>query len=77
MIKNSSMTDNSARNIFRHICDLLHIKNFSLLLNFNPIILNLVKQRLSYGGRSLQNIIKTPRKSVQKVTQNKSKKARI
>ena len=71
------MTDNSARNIFCHIWDLLHKKIYSLVLNFNPIILNLVKPRLFYGGCSLQNTIKTPRNSVQKVTQNKSKKARI
>ena len=74
IIKNSSMTDNSARYIFCHIWDLLHKKNHSLLLNFNPVILNLVKLRLFYRGSSLQNTIKMPRKSVQKVTQNKSKK---
>ena len=74
-IKTSSTTDNSARN-FCHICDLLHKKK-TLLLNLNPIILNLVKPRLFYGGCSLQNKIKIPRTSVQKVTQNKIKKARI
>ena len=64
IIKNSSMTDNSAINVFCHIWDLLHKKNYSLLLNGNLIILNLVKPRLFYGGCSLQNTIKTPRKSV-------------
>ena len=52
-------------------------KKKTLLLNLNPIILNLVKPRLFYGGCSLQNKIKMPRTSVQKVTQNKIKKARI
>ena len=77
MIKNISMSDNSARNIVCHIWDLLHKRIDSLLLNLNSIILNLAKPRLFYRGCSLQNTIKTPKKSVQKVTQNESKKARI
>ena len=72
--KSISMTDNSARNIFCDICDLLHKRIYSLLLNLNPILLNLAKPRLFYGACSLQNTIKTPRKSVQKVTQKKAKK---
>ena len=68
MIKNSSMADNSARNIFCHIWDLLHKKNSSLLLLQNRIISNLVKSRLSYGGCSLENTMIRPRMSVQKVT---------
>ena len=71
------MIDNSARNIFCHVWDLLHKKIYSLLLSLNPMILNLAKPRLSYGACSLQNTIKTPRTLVQNVTQNKSKKARI
>ena len=67
------MTDNSARNIFCDSCDLLHKRIYSLLLNLNPILLNLAKPRLFYGACSLQNTIKTPRKSVQKVTQKKQK----
>ena len=71
------MTDNSAKNIFCHIGDLLHKRIYSLLQNLNPIISNLAKPRLFYGDCSLQNTIKTPRRSVQKVTQKKSKKACI
>ena len=56
IIKNSSLTDNSARNIFCHIRDLLYQKIYR-----NSRILNLFKPRLSYGC-SLQNTINTPRK---------------
>ena len=74
MIKNISMSDNSARNIVCHIWDLLHKRIDSLLLNLNSIILNLAKPRLFYSGCSLQNTIKTPRKSVNKVTQDTRQK---
>ena len=53
------MTDNSAKNIFCHIGDLLHKRIYSLLLNLNPIISNLAKPRLFYRDCSLQNTIKT------------------
>ena len=69
-----SMSDNSARKIFCHIWDLLHRRIDSLLLNLNSIILNLAKPRLFYRGCSLQNTIKTPRKSVKKVTQDTRQK---
>ena len=68
------MSDNSARNIVCHIWDLLHKRIDSLLLNLNSIILNLAKPRLFYAGCSLQNTIKTPRKSVNKVTQDTRQK---
>ena len=62
------MADISAINIFCHTWDLLHKRNYSPLLNLNPIISNLVRPRLFYGCCSLQNTIKMPRMSVQKVT---------
>ena len=42
------MADNSARNIFCHICDLLYQKIYSLLLNLNPRNLNLVKPKIFF-----------------------------
>ena len=60
MIKNSSLADNSARNIFYHIWDLLYQKILSLLLNLSPRILNLVK--LKGYGCIFENTINTPRK---------------
>ena len=58
MIKNSSLADNSARNIFCHTWDLLCQKILSLLLNLSPRILNLVKPK-GYGC-FFENTINTP-----------------